>query len=351
MAKTEEKYMQRCLELASKSRARVKPNPMVGCVIVHQNSIIGEGYHIEYGKAHAEVNAINSVKDQELLKDSTLYVNLEPCAHHGKTPPCSDFIIAKQIKKVVIGCQDIYAEVAGKGIEKMRKAGIEVEVGILEQESRDLNKEFFVFHSAKRPYILLKWAQTLDGYMDVIRHADDPIGVNWITHPNLRLPVHKWRSEESAILVGSGTANNDNPKLDVREWSGRNPLRILFAKSSEINPKINLLDDSITTLVFTNRHFDDMPNTSFYHLDFDNKPIEQMLAILYQKDVQSIMVEGGQKMLQSFIDFNLWDEARVLIGDKTFGNGLNAPKLHQKHKNNCRYSKDTIIHYSNNLWV
>jgi len=343
----DEKYMQRCLELASKGRQNVKPNPMVGCVIVHKEKIIGESYHKEYGKPHAEVNAINSVENQELLRESTLYVNLEPCAHHGKTPPCSDLIVSKSIKRVVIGCKDSFAKVAGKGIEKMQKAGIQVDVGILEKESLMLNQTFFTFHQKQRPYIILKWAQTLDGYIDVIRQPEDPIGINWITHPNLRLPVHKWRSEEMGILVGAGTATNDNPRLDTREWFGKNPVRILFAEKEKINLMWHLLDESTNTLVFTDSYIENSKSTTYHKIDFLKNPIEQMLEILYQYEIQSVIVEGGQMMLQSFIDENLWDEARLLIGDKTFGKGLEAPKIPVRHKKNCRYSNDTIVHYFN----
>ncbi len=341
--------MQRCLELAIKGRARVKPNPMVGCVIVHNNKIIGESYHKEYGHAHAEVNAINSVKEKELLKESTLFVNLEPCAHHGKTPPCADLIVEKKLKRVVIGCKDSFAKVAGKGIERMRKAGIDVEVGVLEDKSIELNKAFFTYHSKKRPYIILKWAQTLDSYIDVIRKPNDPIGINWITHPNLRMIVHKWRSEESAIMVGAGTAINDNPRLDTREWYGKNPLRILISQYNKINFSSKLLDDSIPTIVFTDKEVDNNSKTEFINIDFHNETIKQVLDILYIREIQSIIVEGGQQLLQSFIDEKLWDEARVLIGDKTFGDGLSAPKLINKHNNSFRISNDTIIYY-NNIW-
>jgi len=342
-------YMQRCLELATKGRANVKPNPMVGCVIVYDGIIIGESYHKEYGKAHAEVNAINSVKDKRLLSESTLYVNLEPCAHHGKTPPCSDLIVEKKLKRVVVGCKDSFAKVAGKGIEKMQKAGIEVEVGILEKESLELNKAFFTYHSKKRPYIILKWAQTLDAYIDVIRRPSDPIGINWITHPNLRMIVHKWRSEESSIMVGAGTAINDNPRLDTREWYGKNPLRILISEFDKIIFSSKLLDNSIPTLVFTNKYIEDYSNTEFINIDFQKQPIKQVLEVLYDKEIQSVIIEGGQQLLQSFINEELWDEARVLIGDKTFGNGLSAPVLKHKHSNNTRFSNDTIIYY-NNIW-
>ena len=231
MQTTDQQYMQRCLQLAAKGRTNTKPNPMVGSIIVFQNKIIGEGYHMKYGEAHAEVNAINSVKDKSLLSKSTLYVNLEPCAHHGKTPPCSDLIIKNKIMRVVIGCKDTFAKVAGKGIERMQKANIKVDVGVLEQESIDINKAFFKYHREKRPYIILKWAQTLDGFIDLERKSYDEIGINWITNPILKLPVHKWRSEESGILIGAGTLSNDNPKLDTREWYGKNPLRILIANS------------------------------------------------------------------------------------------------------------------------
>jgi len=348
MQKTiDEKYMQRCLTLAIKGKTKVKPNPMVGCVIVHKGKIIGESYHKEYGKAHAEVNAINSVNDHSLLMESTLYVNLEPCAHHGKTPPCSDLIVEKKLKRVVVGCKDSFAKVAGKGIEKMQKAGIEVTVGILEDESLELNKAFFTFHQKKRPYIILKWAQTLDGYIDVKRKPSDPIGVNWITDTNLKMIVHKWRSEEDAILVGAGTAINDNPELNTREWFGENPLRILLSEYNKINFSSKLLDDSIKTLVFTDKDIQDKKNTHFFNINFKENTLNHLLDILYNKEIQTIIIEGGQNALQSFIDNNLWDEARVLIGNKTFGEGLKAPIFNKKHNEIFIYSDDKILFYYN----
>lgn len=348
MQKTiDEKYMQRCLTLAIKGKTKVKPNPMVGCVIVHKGKIIGESYHKEYGKAHAEVNAINSVNDHSLLMESTLYVNLEPCAHHGKTPPCSDLIVEKKLKRVVVGCKDSFAKVAGKGIEKMQKAGIEVTVGILEDESLELNKAFFTFHQKKRPYIILKWAQTLDGYIDVKRKPSDPIGVNWITDTNLKMIVHKWRSEEDAILVGAGTAINDNPELNTREWFGENPLRILLSEYNKINFSSKLLDDSIKTLVFTDKDIQDKENTHFFNINFKENTLNHLLDILYNKEIQTIIIEGGQNALQSFIDNNLWDEARVLIGNKTFGEGLKAPIFNKKHNEIFIYSDDKILFYYN----
>ena len=342
---THEKYMQRCLELATKGRANVAPNPMVGCVIVHEGKIIGEGYHRKYGEAHAEVNAINSVANKKLLKESTLYVNLEPCAHHGKTPPCSELIVRMKIPKVIIGCQDSFAEVSGKGIARMRQAGIDVEVGILEEESRMLNKRFFTFHEKKRPYIILKWAQTLDGYIDVIRKPSDPIGINWITHTNLKMPVHKWRAEEAAIMVGGVTALNDNPQLSTREWYGEDPLRILVSREMNLPEDRYLFDNSIYTLVFTGEPKVDKSKLKYIYTDFSKDLHRQVLDHLYEMEVQSIMIEGGHMLLQSFIDKELWDEARVLIGDKSFGEGLQAPKLKARFKESCRYGQDTILFY------
>ena len=348
MLTTDELYMQRCLQLATKGRANVKPNPMVGSVIVHNNKIIGEGYHQIYGKAHAEVNAINSVNNKELLSESTLYVNLEPCAHHGKTPPCSDLIVEKNIKKVVIGCVDSFAKVAGKGIEKMRRAGIEVIVGVLEKESLELNTAFFNFHAKKRPHIILKWAQTLDGFIDINRKQDDAVGINWITHPVLKMAVHKWRSEESAILIGNGTLLNDNPQLDTREWAGKNPLRILLSLDNTINKEVKLLDGSTKTIVFSNSPDLNIKNTTFINIEDNDKAINQILEYLYKNDIQSLIVEGGKATLQSFIDNNLWDEARVLIGDKTFGEGLSAPILNAKHQQSYKLINDTLLLYKNN---
>ncbi len=347
MYSTHEQYMNRCLQLAIKGRATVKPNPMVGSVIVLDNKIIGEGYHRKYGEAHAEVNAINSVEDQSLLKDATLYVNLEPCAHHGKTPPCSDLIVEKNIKRVVIGCIDSFAKVAGKGIEKMRNNGVEVIVGILEKESLELNKAFFNFHSNKRPYIILKWAQTTDGYIDINRKQDDAIGINWITHPVLRMLVHKWRSEESAILIGNGTLLNDNPQLDTREWAGRNPLRILLSIDKKLNTDYKLLDGTTNTIVFSNSEDLEIKNTEFISIKNNTEAIEQVLEELYTRDIQSLIVEGGKATLQSFIDKNLWDEARVLIGRKTFGDGLLAPTISIKHSASYSILDDTILQYHN----
>jgi diaminohydroxyphosphoribosylaminopyrimidine deaminase/5-amino-6-(5-phosphoribosylamino)uracil reductase len=249
----DEKYMLRCLELAKDGFGNVAPNPMVGCVIVCEGKIIGEGYHQEYGKAHAEVNAIHSVRDKSLLQKSTLYVNLEPCAHFGKTPPCANLIVEHNIPRVVIGCVDSYSEVSGKGIEKLRNAGIEVTVGILENESLELNKRFFTFHNKKRPYVILKWAETQDGFIDVDRPLDksrDTTADNWITSPLSKQLVHKWRSEEAAIMVGTTTVLNDNPQLNVREWKGKNPTRIVIDLQDRLPQTLHVFDKSIPTVSF-----------------------------------------------------------------------------------------------------
>lgn len=344
---TEEKYMNRCLQLARLGKNHASPNPMVGSVIVYKDKIIGEGYHQKYGNAHAEVNAINSVKNKELLNESTLYVNLEPCAHHGKTPPCSDLIIQSKIPKVVIGCIDSYSEVSGLGIKKMKKAGIDVKLGVLENESRFINRRFFTFHEKKRPFIVLKWAETVDGYIDIERNIDTPVGVNWITEPNLRIPVHKWRSEESAIIVGKNTAKNDNPSLTTRDWYGENPLRILIDHDFDFNNDLKICDGSTPTIVFTNKALESNNNIEFVKIDFRKDTLKQVLDILHSKGIQSLIVEGGRKLLQSFIDKSLWDEARVLVGDTTFGKGTKAPKLGRIKTASYQFLSDWIYLFLN----
>lgn len=343
----EEKYLLRCLELAKNGLGNVAPNPMVGCVIVHNNKIIGEGYHQEYGKAHAEVNAIHSVKDKSLLQKSTLYVNLEPCAHFGKTPPCANLIVEHNIPRVIIGCIDSFSEVAGKGIEKLKNSGIDVTIGILESESLGLNKRFFTFHTKKRPYVILKWAETKDGFIDVDR--DNPKQIieeemkplpkneiagqarndvdNWITSPLSKQLVHKWRSEESAIMVGTNTALNDNPQLNVREWKGKNPTRIVIDLHDRLPQSLHVYDKSVPTLVFSLTKETEEKNLVFVKVKNEKKLIEEVLSELYKRNIQSVIVEGGSTLLQSFINQNLWDEARVFIGNKKFVNGLKAPNL------------------------
>ncbi len=325
-----ERYMKRCLELAVNGRGNVAPNPMVGCVIVHNNIIIGEGYHQKYGEAHAEVNAINSVKDKSLLKEATAYVNLEPCSHFGKTPPCSDLLIKHNIKEVVIANVDINPLVANKGINKLKQAGINVISGILEEEAYELNKRFFTFHKEKRPYIILKWAQTLDGFMDIERAYPGDNKQYWITNDELKIIVHKWRSEEAAIMIGTNTALNDNPQLNVRLWKGNNPLRIILDELLELPEHLYIFDNSVPTLIFNSSKDETEGNIVFKKLDFNNNIILQILDYLYTLNIQSVIVEGGRELLQSFINLGIWDEARILTGNKTFNKGLAAPDINGK---------------------
>lgn len=328
----DEKYLLRCLELAKNGLGNVAPNPMVGCVIVFDGKIIGEGYHQEYGKAHAEVNAIHSVKDKTLLKKSTLYVNLEPCAHFGKTPPCANLIVEHHIPRVVIGCVDSFSEVSGKGIEKLKNAGIDVSVGVLEKESLELNKRFFTFHNKKRPYIILKWAETKDGFIDVQRineiAGQTHIEIdNWITSPLSKQLVHKWRSEEAAIMVGTNTALNDNPQLNVREWKGKNPTRVVVDLHDRLPQNLYVFDKSIPTLVFSLTKQEQENNLTFVKINDPKNLIQEVLDELYKRNIQSIIIEGGATLLQSFIDLNYWDEARIFVGNRKFTTGLKAPSL------------------------
>ncbi len=324
---TAEKYMNRCLELARLGAGSVAPNPMVGCVIVHEGRIIGEGFHQKCGEAHAEVNAIRSVKDQALLSDSTLYVSLEPCAHFGKTPPCSDLIIEHRIPRVLVGSVDPFAEVAGKGIDKMLRAGIEVKVGILEHDCLWLNRRFFTFHQKKRPYLILKWAQTLDGFIDIDRSQITFGQPTWISNELSRRQVHKQRTEEAAILIGTNTALKDNPSLTVREWHGKQPLRLLIDRKNYLSKKLSLKNRVHPTLVFTGEEVESKPNLEYHKIDFQSNIIPQILRSLYDREIQSVVIEGGQHLLQSFIDQGLWDEAHVYFGNNFFVKGVAAPRL------------------------
>jgi diaminohydroxyphosphoribosylaminopyrimidine deaminase/5-amino-6-(5-phosphoribosylamino)uracil reductase len=339
-------FMQRCLELATLGKGNVAPNPMVGCVVIHDNKIIGEGYHEYYGGPHAEVNAINSVKDKSLLATSTLFVNLEPCNHFGKTPPCSHLIIEYKIPNVVIGCIDSYSEVAGMGIKNLQKNGVNVTVGMLEKESKDLNKRFFTFHEKKRPYIILKWAETNDGFIDKERNEIDK-GINWITQPETQLLTHKWRSEESAILVGSNTVAIDNPSLTCRAISGKNPTRIIIDRTLKTQKSAKVLDDQASTIIFNASQSNKEGNLNFVKIDFKKNVIPDILRHLYNSDIQSVIIEGGAKTLQSFITTNYWDEARVLRGTPIFKSGIKAPQLQSTIKEQFTFGKDTITIHCN----
>ena len=318
--------MQRALALAQHGRLHVSPNPMVGCVIVYEDKIIGEGYHTQYGKPHAEVNAINSVKNKELLKESTLYVTLEPCSHHGKTPPCADLLVQYNIPRVYIAASDPNPKVAGKGIEKLKANGCIVEVGLLEKESIALNKRFFCFHQKQRPYIILKWAQTLDGYMDSNERKTQNRKNYWITNDVLRIKTHQWRAEEGAIFVGANTLLNDNPQLNVRYFAGKNPVRITLADRN-LRENLHFFDNTQESIVFNYEKEEKISRTYFCKLPKGENAEKAMMQKLYELNIQSVLIEGGQRTLQGFLDLHLWDEARVLVGNKQFGTGLPAPSI------------------------
>lgn len=319
-------YMQRCLQLAGNGAGNVAPNPMVGCVILHKEQIIGEGFHSQFGGPHAEVVAINAVENKELLKDSCLYVNLEPCSHYGKTPPCADKIIEFSIPDVVIGTRDPYTEVQGRGIEKLKKAGCKVIEGILTEDCFKLNKRFFTFYQKKRPFIILKWAQSLDGFIDKERVNDEPY-IKWITDENTRTLVHRWRSEEQAILVGSRTVLLDNPQLTVREWCGKNPLRLIIDRDIVIPLSFKVFDAVAPTVVFNANRNGSSGQIEFVKMDFKENIIPQILAFLHKRNIQSLIVEGGSYTLQSFIDQGYWDEARIFTGDCYYSGGVKAPAI------------------------
>ncbi|WP_257214023.1 bifunctional diaminohydroxyphosphoribosylaminopyrimidine deaminase/5-amino-6-(5-phosphoribosylamino)uracil reductase RibD [Sphingobacterium sp. 1.A.5] len=324
-----EGYMKRCLELAVLGAGKTSPNPMVGAVIVRDDEIIGEGYTSPYGGPHAEVNAVRSVIDKygeerarELFEQSTVYVSLEPCAHFGKTPPCADMIVDMGFKKAVIACLDPFAKVNGMGLQKLQDAGIETEVGVLEEDAKWLNRRFFTKLKEFRPYVILKWAETSDGYFAPLD------GQRWISNNASKQLVHKWRSEEDAILVGKRTALLDNPSLTVREWIGRNPKRILIDKNLELPENLAIFNDDAETIIFNAKKTDWKGNRKYIELEnFDLYLPQQILYQLYLMDIQSIIVEGGKKTLDLFIAAGLWDEARIFIGADSWGEGIKAPEI------------------------
>jgi len=343
-----ETYIKRCIELAQNGLGTTYPNPMVGSVIVYENKIIGEGWHKKAGEPHAEVNAIRSVKDKSLLKKATIYVSLEPCSHFGKTPPCCDLIIANEIPNVVVGTVDPNEKVAGNGIKKLVAAGVNVTVGVLQDECNELNKRFFTFHQKKRPYILLKWAESQDGFLA----PEKEVGVErkpiWITNTYSRQLVHKWRSEEQAIMVGTQTVIDDNPKLNVRDWSGNNPVRIVLDQNNRISQDSFIFDDSVKTIVFTKSESSlSTENTTFKCIDFEQNTIPQILDFLYQNQIQSIIIEGGSQTLQSFINENMWDEARIFIGRTTFEKGTKAPVIQKKYVSKTYIQNDELLNIRN----
>lgn len=345
-----EKYMRRCIELALLGAGRVSPNPMVGAVIVHKDIIIGEGYHENYGHPHAEVNAVNSVLAKygpaaaALLSESTIYVSLEPCAHHGKTPPCADLIIRHNIPKVVIGCADPFEHVNGRGIQKLRHAGIEVIENVLEEECRYLNRRFFTRVRKERPYIILKWAQTADAYFGPLNGIQ-----KWISSPASKILTHRWRTEEDSILVGKNTALADNPRLNAREWEGRNPKRIVIDRNLELPSDLNLFDGSQDTIVFNAIKTEISHNIKYLQLeDFDHYLPQLICYQLYLMDVQSLIIEGGAKTLDLFIKAGLWDEARVFSSGDHWNEGVKAPEIKGSLRAETKVDADTLRIFDNN---
>ena len=337
----EEKYMRRCIELAKNGLCNVAPNPMVGAVIVCDGRIISEGYHVRCGEAHAEVNAIRSVKDESLLKRSTIYVSLEPCSHYGKTPPCADLIIEKQIPRIVIGCRDPFSKVAGRGIQKLQNAGREVIVGVLEEECLHLIRRFITFNTLRRPFITLKWAESADRFIDIERIDGNPV---LLSSPLTSMLVHKKRAENTAIMVGRRTALLDNPFLTVRNWYGRNPIRIVLDCNLSLPNDLQIFNGEVPTLVFTEKEHPEEKSVSYITIDFAHNPLNQIMEELYQRNIQSLLVEGGSQLLQSFIDNELWDEAYIEKCPKRLYSGVKAPEI----SNNFSYS--TEEHFGRQIW-
>ncbi|MFM2156447.1 MAG: bifunctional diaminohydroxyphosphoribosylaminopyrimidine [Bacteroidota bacterium] len=313
--------MQRCLQLALKGLGNVSPNPMVGCVIVHDNKIIGEGYHQKFGEAHAEVNAINSIQDKSLLKSATLYVSLEPCNHYGKTPPCADLILKYGIPNVIIGIQDPFEKVNGSGIKKLLDAGIHATAGVLEEECREINKRFFTFHIEKRPYIILKWAQSKDGFIGKKNQSLR------ISNELTRVINDTWRTQEDAVLIGGETARVDNPHLTVRTIEGRNPSRIILSKSGELPYNSNLFDGSTPTLIYSNNN-SDYANCETLVMPNENN-LDYLLSDLHRRNIQSLIVEGGSSVLNHFIQEDKWDEVRYFESEDMLEDGILAPTINK----------------------
>ncbi len=336
------------MSIAKKGIGYSRPNPSVGAVIVWNNTIIGEGYTSSYGGNHAEVNAINSVKDKTLLKEATIYVTLEPCSHHGKTPPCADLIIKYQFKKVVIGCIDSNRLVAGKGVERLKKAGVDVLVGVLESECLYHHRRFFTVQEKKRPYIILKWAETKDGFIAPLsKEKQQPV---WISNQYSQQLVHQWRSQEHAIMVGTSTVIDDNPTLNVRSWSGQNPVRIVLDRSLRIPKTATIFDKSVQTIVITQvgakpQQYD--KNLIFEEIYFSKNIAIQICEVLQKNKIQSVIIEGGLQTLQTFIDEDLWDEARVFVGDKEFKEGVPSPKLNRVTNEEMNLHTDVLKKYRN----
>ena len=337
--------MKRAIQLAKNGQFTVAPNPMVGAVVVHNNKIIGEGFHRAYGEAHAEVNAINAVKEESLLKDSTIYVSLEPCSHHGKTPPCADLIIEKQLKRVVIANLDPSDKVSGKGVERLRKAGIEVESGVMSEEGAELNHRFFSLHKKHRPYIILKWASTADGFMG--RLASDPNAADsWITSQLSKQRVHLWRSQEMGILVGKQTAMIDNPALTVREVEGKNPIRFLIDSGLEVPMDSKIFNDEAPTVILNQKKEGTDKHLSYLKFE-ESKLFDCLFRYCSEKGIHSLIVEGGKKTLESFISEGHWDEIRHFVGSKVFGEGISSPQFDAELVKVEQIRNDQLFIYKN----
>jgi diaminohydroxyphosphoribosylaminopyrimidine deaminase / 5-amino-6-(5-phosphoribosylamino)uracil reductase len=337
-------FMRRCIQLANYGLGQTYPNPLVGAVIVHQNKIIGEGWHQKAGESHAEVRAVAAVKDKSLLKESTIYVSLEPCNHFGKTPPCCDLILENNIPNIVVGCVDSFEKVAGSGILRLQKEGKNVTVGILENEAKDLNKRFFTYHQKKRPYIILKWAESQDGF---IAPSHQNLGQPfWLTELPAQRLVHKWRTEEQAIIVGTKTALLDNPRLNVRHWHGNAPLRICIDLNKKLTPNLHLLDGSQRTLIYVSENQkNSIKNVKYKSIQNKENILNEILDDLYQRGIQSLIVEGGTQLLNSFIHAQLWDEARVFVSPKILIDGIQAPCIKQHSSKKESISNDTLNYY------
>tara|TARA_B100001121_G_scaffold130305_1_gene114249 strand:+ start:791 stop:1810 length:1020 start_codon:yes stop_codon:yes gene_type:complete len=331
--------MKRCIELASNSIGYTYPNPLVGAVVVYKNKIIGEGYHAKYGESHAEVKAINNVKDKRLLKDSILYVNLEPCNHYGKTPPCTEAIINNNIKKVVIGSEDPNNLVNGSGIAKLKSNGCNVSVGIMNKECTELNKRFFTYHNHKRPYIILKWAESKDRFISPIKSNETLGKVNWISGEDAKKLSHKWRSEEHSILVGVQTIIDDNPILTTRFVKGRSPLRFVLDPNLRIPLDSRILSDTVKTIILSKKENKLIPNYT-KEIEFGN--INEIIESLYNMNIQSILVEGGTKTINHFLNNNLWDSIRVFQSNIELGRGIKGPDINLKKFNLKNIGNDKL---------
>jgi len=331
-------FMQRALDLAERGKGAVRPNPLVGCVLVHEGKIIGEGFHEQYGGPHAEVNAIASVTDPKLLTKATAYVSLEPCSHWGKTPPCANLLVEKGIKSVVVATLDPNPLVAGKGVKLLEEAGISVQVGLLEQEARWQNRRFFCQQEKHRPYLILKWAQTQDGFI-----ARENFDSKWISNSQSRQLVHQWRAEEQAILVGKNTALHDNPRLNVRDWTGSDPIRVVLDSKLELSADLHLFDQQIPTLCYNTLKIETLPNLEWVQLP-ELSP-KALLADLHVRQIQSVLIEGGNQTINQFLAAGLWDEARIFTAPIEFERGIAAPKLTQTPAESHAIGKDQLDIY------